>query len=486
MTVAFAKSQQLMLKLSYLRGGHAEAFLKLAFNHLNRWEEVVLQYTQLSVLDRYFSQSAPHLKKLTLEFGVGGPSPPLPLDSSTPMFGGDLPALEELRIRRWRSSDWTNIRFHQLKTLDVSDEIILSIDTLLGILQQSPELRVLRINGVMVVWDPSSPPSPSEVVLPDLLDFSLTEIYQHKAIHERRSDTNVETIHHILQVVQIPVCASFSVEINLPKSLDSSLEELLSSLPKPSVMYDRGQGQKSSKSQSSVARIIFKVGSFGFQVSKDHSSCPRYSVLLRNFPHDVGARWVRAELADAWGDVMKPNLHLNCQSRRWEAILSLQDLDTVTELKIKGPACSRNSAGESLLEKLASPVDSSVGPPSGPFLGLRTLCLSRCEIDGKEVLKMVRKRHSWMEDLYEEEGDCPKLRILLGPEMGAFSASIMRKIRGAPGVEEVVGPDVSQSTDDDWHFRSSGNESACFSSEGSQSDSDSDSDIESDSGDYED
>ncbi|KIO29568.1 hypothetical protein M407DRAFT_21307 [Tulasnella calospora MUT 4182] len=451
---ALSKSQNYNLQLKYVGAlGNTESpFLDEAFLHLDRWEAVAIQDPHGDLMYRYLASPAPRLKKLAVStqsgFVLFGHNIPAPL------FGGEWASLEEFRAVRWKHMDWTDVHCHRLKVLEIEDFFYLDMEKLFSIITENLDLRVLRIHSITFREDFLPPQDHEPITLRFLTDFTFTSTIQK--VLDGRIQVRDTPIMRMLQRVQIPACTLFSVEFGL--SGNALPDEFFSLIPSPIEIFRRRGGRQSSDPEPPTARLAFRDGDFRCEVLGNHKSTPQYQVLLKSVPPDINAKWARRELVDAWTGGPKPAIELQCYVDEGfvelDDIFDMQDLGSVVEMNVIG---TPNASG--LAQRLATPVTSDSGTLIGPFLGLRTLKLSNCGLNGTDVLWMMQERFTRITNptnlagqsttegnpnIPAEEG----ITIKLGEGMDRFSRSIAREIRETPGVKELVLYSDSSSTHD--------------------------------------
>ncbi|KAG8952915.1 hypothetical protein FRC04_003366 [Tulasnella sp. 424] len=446
---ALQKSQNLTLQLKYLgKFGNeptSSPFLEKAFVHLDRWEYVAIQEPHGILVEKYFTTPAPRLKGMVLSTQMGfvefGPSPPGLL------FGGNLANLEEFRAVRWKDMNWADVHCHRLTVLEIEDYFWLDMETLFGIIAENMDLRILRMHFITFSEYTHPPRSHEPLVLPRLTDVTITNIAELTSENHRQSED--VPVMRMLQRLRFPACVSFTVEIGVYGVSDVTPEDFFRLIPRPIEIFTRGGGQV-SRSKPPVARVKFWPYGIGCEAFGNAKSSPKYSMVLNGAHRSAGVEWTRRELVDVWTET-KPDLQLRYwvddERTKMDDILDLQDLVSVVELEVDGSPRFGIPEVSGVAQRLGTPVISASGTITGPFLRLRTLRLSKCAIDGKELLRMAKERGAWITNV-SSEGDGEQqeanaaigggLSIILGEGMKKFSKTITRRdILAAPGIKDI-------------------------------------------------
>ncbi|KAG9045884.1 hypothetical protein FS837_005515 [Tulasnella sp. UAMH 9824] len=454
---ALSKSQNYSLQLKYVGVfGSAEPspFLDKAFMHLDRWETVVIQDPHGLLMEEYFACPAPRLKRLVASTQTGGiyfgrGPPPL-------LFGGEWATLEELRAVRWKNMDWTDVHCYRLRALEIEDYFFFDMEKLFSILAENLDLRTLRIHSITFRDDLHPQQAPDPLILRHLTDFTFTGTTQ--IVQDTRGQVGDTPVVRMLQRVQIPACTFFCVDFRL--SGDALLSEFLNLIPSPLEIFQRRGVSQGFNPEPPTARVTFQAGEFQCAALGNPKLGHQYRVVVRGVTEIPRApeEWVRRELVDAWTEGTKPQIQLRCwideEITELDDIFGMQDIGSVVELDVVG-----SSDGNGLARRLATAVASDNGSLIGPFLGLRTLRLSNCGLNGTEVLRMVQDRYAQVTNpasiagqtttegdpsIPTEEG----ITIMLGEGMDRISRSIAREIRETPGVKELIVYSELAPTDD--------------------------------------
>ncbi|KAG8922516.1 hypothetical protein FRC01_013937 [Tulasnella sp. 417] len=443
---ALSKSQNYSLQLKFvgaLGSAAPSLFLDSAFLHLDRWEAVAIHDPNGLLMDRYLASPAPRLKRIVVStrtgyimFGDGIPAP---------LFGGELAGLEEFRAVRWKYMDWANVSFHRLRVLEIEDYFSLDMEKLFSILAENLDLRTLRIDAITFSegFNPQKVPEP--LILRSLTHFTFTKTA--KLVEDGTQVDDVPVLQ-MLKRVQMPACTFFSVDFGVGHA--ASLREICNFMPSPIEIFQRRGGSQGSRAEPPTARITFQAGWFQCEALGSSRLAHQYQVVVRGLgePSDRSEEWTRREFVDAWAERPKPDIQLQYlvdeELLQLDKVFNMQDIENVVELDVTGcPNANR------LAQRLATPVTSDSGTVIGPFLGLRTLRFSNCDLDGAEVLRMVQDRFARVtkptiiarqsttggNHAIPTEGG---ITIILGEGMDRFPQSIAREIRETPGVKQLM------------------------------------------------
>ncbi|KAG8952917.1 hypothetical protein FRC04_003368 [Tulasnella sp. 424] len=348
------------------------------------------------------------------------------------LFGGDLAEVEEFRAVRWKGMDWTDFHCHKLKVLEIDNYSLLDMETLFGILAENLDLRILRINLITFRQYTHPPQDRIPLILSHLTHFEFT---------------NITSCHPDVATRPIPCVYLLLGRKRIMEYHQTTPEDLFHIIPRPIDIFTRGGSVRTSRLP--YVRITSSSHDFHCQAI---GTCFQYRILLRGVPLNVGSRWIRRELADAWTETTKPELQLH----RWvdevtcklDDIFYLQDLENVAKLDVTGNFHARDPLGTALTKRLQTPVISESGTVIRPFPGLRTLRLDCCAITETDVLRMVEERSGQITSppgpneqgseggeasVSTEEG----ITIISGAVMSKIPRSIAREICAVPEVKDL-------------------------------------------------
>ncbi|KAG8984956.1 hypothetical protein FRB90_005028 [Tulasnella sp. 427] len=448
---ALQKSRQRPLQLRYVGESRDEIpnaeFWRMAFDHFNRWERVVLQEPHGDLIQTYFTKPPPQLKGFLLstqrDFVSFGTSVP------AFSFGAEWAGLEELRIMGWRGVKLHDVPCQRLRVLEIQEYYGMEMGALLGVIAMNSNcLTTLRLRLIRTRFRPDTHSRQSEerILLPKLKNLLLHVIFEgfndDGGVDEQAEEACGLPTLQILRRIHIPACTSFQLNGALTNYPTRAQRELIHLFPRPSLIFSRNLHGRlgGSCSKPSVVRIDFNIDTFNLKAYWDvNSERTGYVLSLSHLSYELILEWVRKELVEEWPEGMiKPELLLqyiidDCMGSM-DKVFKLEHVESVVGLQLVGDyTAGRPVLAGGLAERLGS----------ARFPGLKTLKLVNCGVTGGEILGMVEMRSAKHPDDYPNEqtrsdkANLEGLTVILGDGIEKFSKRILHRINATPGVKAI-------------------------------------------------
>ncbi|KAG8947401.1 hypothetical protein FRC04_010721 [Tulasnella sp. 424] len=420
------------------------AFLDKVFAHRHRWESVAIHEPQAELVQTYFHFPAPTLKKLLLSTDSRQPSEGAGFNK---VFGGELENLEVLRAVRWKTIEWSDTHFTQLRVLEIEDYDRLNMGAIFNILAGNPCLEVFRLD--FIAFAPYTPPHPipSPIALESLQELTWTNVRQEVETPTGGSDV---ALTRILQRIRVPTCSKFEVDSWLQDGSGVSPEELVRLILPPMQVTARTTCEKSNL-HPIVVDASFGESEFQLKASRgvegrreaSRGSCstPSFSIKVGALPRSIAKRW----MTDQLGGESARTLELRLSFEYAEGgpslgdVIYFQEWESVSKLDINGGSESQQSIARELFLLLSTPCDSANGVKIMPFPALQTLRLSNLPFKGKDLVASMTARFG--SDTTIASGDgvsaLAALSIILADGAGGRTEEYLDKIRAIPGIKAL-------------------------------------------------